>query len=629
MAEARISREAVSLGTERAGSDTALGAGWVLRWDTASEPRPRVFRGRTGAGVAGLWRDGRGDFAVVDGYLLDTPRGATSDAARVAALNKAHGDAVADVLRGGHAAAIWDEARRRLVILRDALGLAPCFYARRGRVLLIATSIDALLARSEVERGVDRTVLAEYLQDDLGGQAPEETFHAGVRRLPPAHRLVADGDGRIEIARYWDPVPSGFAWADDAEAATFDPLLERAVRRCVAAGGDSLALSGGFDSVSVAVLAARSRGDAAPLHAVSLRFANTPCDESDTQSAVARTLGMPQHLTSLEDALGGEDVVTAALRLSAASPSPVLSPWQAAYTGLLRPASALGLSRLLMGTGGDDLLNVDPSYAADRLAARDWPALWRFCRACQRTSPWPAARVARGVLWHHALAPELARFGGRVIGRVSPPALDWVRARRRERALPAWAMPRDAELAMRLARRRARPSRPTDETAYVAVLRRVTQAPLVLIERDQSHAWARDLGFTFLFPYFDRDLVALSLRLRPEALLAGGRHKAPLRRLVATQLPDVRMPVRKVDFTPAVHAVLRPALARTWRRDGGPEMLAGQRLVDADRLNRFVDDYVEGRHARWLAAWVALSTEAWLRARADQTFTTGEEEAAA
>ena len=58
-------------------------------------------------------------------------------------------------------------------------------------------------------------------------------------------------------------------------------------------------------------------------------------------------------------------------------------------------------------------------------------------------------------------------------------------------------------------------------------------------------------------------------------------------------------------------------------------MLARHRLVDADRLNRFVDDYVKGRHARWLAAWVALSTEAWLRARADQTFTTAGEEAAA
>ena len=111
------------------------------------------------------------------------------------------------------------------------------------------------------------------------------------------------------------------------------------------------------------------------------------CDEGPAQVEVARALGMPQLLRTLDETLDGQSIVGAALRLSAASPSPVLSPWQSVYTGLFHSASRLGLGRLLMGTGGDDLLNVDGTYAADRLAALDLAALWRFCRACQRTSP--------------------------------------------------------------------------------------------------------------------------------------------------------------------------------------------------------------------------------------------------
>ena len=114
-------------------------------------------------------------------------------------------------------------------------------------------------------------------------------------------------------------------------------------------------------------------------------------------AAVARALGMPQHMQTLDEALRGANPAAAALDFSAASPSPVLSPWQSAYSGLLSSASRLGLSRLLMGTGGDDLLNVDPSYAGDRLAALDLAGLWRFLRACQATSPFSAARAVRAM----------------------------------------------------------------------------------------------------------------------------------------------------------------------------------------------------------------------------------------
>ncbi len=285
-----------------------------------------------------------------------------------------------------------------------------------------------------------------------------------------------------------------------------------------------------------------------------------------------------------------------------------------------------------MGTGGDDLLNVDGSYAADRLAALDLAALWRFCRACQRTSPFRASRIARGVFWDHAALPELLRLGARVLRRVSPALLDRMRSRRHLRASPPWALPSNRDLAMLLEERRrsaATVELAPGERSYVAAIRRLAQAPLLLIERDQSYAWARSLGFTFLFPYFDRDLVDLSLRIQPDELIAGGRHKAPLRRLIATRLPSVTMHAKKVDFTRALHDMLRPAGRRSWRTSDGPVMLAELGLVDVGRLDRFLEDYFDGRNSSWLGVWLVLSTEAWLRARSGVSFTSDDQEAAA
>ena len=130
--------------------------------------------------------------------------------------------------------------------------------------------------------------------------------------------------------------------------------------------------------------------------------------------------------------------------------------------------------------------------------------------------------------------------------------------------------------------------------SYVATIRTLAQAPLLLIERDQSYAWARSLGFTFLYPYFDRDLVDLSLRIPPDELISGGRHKAPLRRLVAARLPSVAMHAKKVDFIQALHDMLRPAGRSAWRSCGGPVMLAELGLVDVGRLDR-----LHGRLLRW------------------------------
>ncbi len=58
-------------------------------------------------------------------------------------------------------------------------------------------------------------------------------------------------------------------------------------------------------------------------------------------------------------------------------------------------------------------------------------------------------------------------------------------------------------------------------------------------------------------------------------------------------------------------------------------MLAELGLVDVGRLDRFLEDYFDGRNASWLGAWLVLSTEAWLRARSDVSFTSDDQEAAA
>jgi asparagine synthase (glutamine-hydrolysing) len=598
-----------------------LTGSWVLRWDTLQEEGPRVRSlGADESSPAVFFEAESGTRVIFDGYLFDrTDLGAgpaDSDASLVASAYERWGDQVLDRLRGGFALAIWDPQQRRLLVGRDAMGLHPCFYWWNDRLFLMSSSLDAILAQPEVDRRFNRVILAEYVQNTFTSHQREETFYESVRRLPPAHALQLKGKN-LAVSRYWDPVPPGFAWASEAELSRFQPLLERAVGRCLSVGADCLALSGGFDSVSIAILAAEQLRGNPPLHAVSLRFLNPLCDESTTQTEVARALGMPQLIRTIEETLDGADPVGAALAESIASPSPIVGLFQAMYSGLLRSAAALGLRRMLMGIGGDELFNVGFSYGADRLAALDLRGLWRFYRTWQRTSTCSALQVARAVLWHGAARAEIGRLVKATLPRIFPRAEEWVH-RLGRLAVQPWISRGDGDLVASLQHRRWNP-RPIKlapaERSYVRSLRYFLEAPLLLLEMDQTFAWARKLGFTLLYPYFDRDLAELVLRMHPEHLIASGRAKTPLRQMVAERLPSVPMRATKVDFAQMAHEVLRPGGRTAWRILGGPIMLAELGIVDPDRVSRMLEDYFHGRNQHMWQSWIILSAEMWLQAR--------------
>lgn len=590
---------------------------WLLRWDTAWEPRPSLLRApdvsRFGPGATG--------FVAFQGYLFD--RGELSagqsspDAGLVASAHERWQNALFDKLRGGFALAIWDEERRCLVVGRDAMGLIPCFYWWNERVLLVSPSLDAILGQPDVDARFNRVLVAEYLQNIRGFQQVHETFYEDIRRLPPAHALSVS-DAALSLTRYWDPVPPGFAWATESEVSRFTEVLGTAVDRSLSAGADSLALSGGFDSVSLAVVAAERRGRRSPLHAVSLRFTDPSCDEGPRQMQVAQALGMPQVMRSLDECLDEDSFVGELRALSRVSPCPVMSAWQPMYVRLLRSAADLGLGHLMTGTGGDEMYYVNMGYAADCLRALDVRGLWRFCRACQATWPGAPARVARHVLWDGAITGELRRHARTLLGRVSPRARDWALARRLRRARPPWLAPADEDLLARLERRPLEvPPVETapGEGAYVRAMRRLPQSPTFSMELEQSHAWAAQAGFRLLFPYFDRDLVELSLRMPPAHLVAGGRAKAPLRRLLTERLPSVAMPARKVLFGQLFDRLFRLHGRRAWTALGGPLVLGDLGIVDPSRVSALMEDYFNGVAPSSLEAWLVLSMELWLQAR--------------
>ncbi|MCB1034124.1 MAG: asparagine synthetase B, partial [Acidobacteria bacterium] len=138
------------------------------------------------------------------------------------------GVACVERFHGMFAFAIWDEARGRLFAARDRLGIKPLYYRLLPDGLAFASEIQPLLELGRPE--LDRSALADYLT--YGYVPAPRTAFQGILRLPPAHTLTLEADGRARLRRYWTlrvapkqpavATPAGFHEAAEAVRAGLD-----------------------------------------------------------------------------------------------------------------------------------------------------------------------------------------------------------------------------------------------------------------------------------------------------------------------------------------------------------------------------------------------------------------------
>ena len=278
-----------------------------------------------------------------------------SDTEVIVHLYDRYGDRFVEHLNGQFAIALWDGARRRLVLARDRLGIRPLYWTKARGALWFASEMKALFAAvPERARLSTRGLLQAF---SYWAPLDPDTAWEDVQSLPPGHVLAVEADGREVLTRYWDwsfPVaadarPARCGDVDQAVGELRERLVDAIRLQLRADVPVGAYLSGGLDSSGIVALV---RGfTSAPVRTFSVAFDQPEFDESEHQMVMVRHLGT-EHSTLR---ISPRDIGEAFPRMVAHAETPVLRTAAVPLMLLADSVRAHGYTVVLTGEGADEV----------------------------------------------------------------------------------------------------------------------------------------------------------------------------------------------------------------------------------------------------------------------------------
>ena len=513
---------------------------------------------------------------------------------------------------GMFAMALWDDAERALILIRDRFGKKPLYYGWKGGQLIFGSELKALKQHPAFDSRIDDDAFAAYLRN---GWVPGPlSIYAGLAKLPAGTYLrIAAKEPKRDHApvKYWDfrqLISKGraepFRGSEEEALDRLDKLLGDAVSsRLVADVPVGAFLSGGIDSSIVVAIAQARTG--VPCRTFSVGFEDVGFDESLQAARTAKALG----------------TVHTPLRVTAVEGSQIVPDLPAVFDEPFADASSIPMllvSKLarrsvtvaLSGDGGDEMFGGYNRHLVGRHVPLALKAIPRPVRAlvAKAFSAVPA-RTLDGIAAVSSRLTRSSRSGDRLEKLVRALPVD-TPAEFYDVLLSGWdQIPHAvAKSARHLPAADAfwDPALSVPEN-YMALdtTRYLTDDVLVKVDRATM---ANSLEARA--PFLDRAVAGFAWSLPLELRIRDGQGKWLVRRLLERYLPRNGAPAAKQGFTVPLHRWLRGPM-----RDWVEGLLAPERLsregFEVAAVRSKWDQHLRGERNWQQQLWIILSYLAW------------------
>ena len=495
-----------------------------------------------------------------------------------------------DRIDGDFALALWNKTEHRVWLGRDIMGVRPLAYTYRpGRWFAFASLPKGLHRTGLASRRPDTEALAlMFLQTYHSGG---DSGFAEIRYLRSGHSLTIGPDGNPPREhRAWRPDPALVgSWRLGPRAAAEE--LRRLVTEAVAArvpasGAVASELSGGLDSSSITVLAARTaRAHGGRVLALSIIDRDHPeLPVVDDRHLIEAVLRQEPDLAWFTPSLGDETDGPFDEDLHTMERSGSVFRMHTALR-------AIGADLILSGVGGDEGASYNGAGLYFELLRRGrWRHLWHELPARARTDGQSLIRAILSRLILPMIPWPLLNLLHRMAGRP-------VRGSRRLRYLRT-------NIHSAIERRRWPPTL----TDHRPASRIATFADHHFAGRCTQHALlGAHTGIAYSFPLLDRRVIEFALSLPLDHFLADGYARQPFRRAMKGILPE-EIRTWRYKYTPMIGGI--PAMAAAKQKHiAEAEALrhdeAANAVFDMDAIVRDLAEIPEGSDAMALAHTIA------------------------
>ncbi|HXK02901.1 MAG TPA: asparagine synthase (glutamine-hydrolyzing) [Verrucomicrobiae bacterium] len=500
-------------------------------------------------------------------------------------------------MRGMFAVALWVERERRLVLVRDRMGIKPLYYHRRGDDVYFGSELKAILEHEDVPRQLDLSALEDYLSVNyVPGQ---QTLIEGIRKVPPGH-LLEWHQGRMWLERWWKaPAPGGRRISLEDAKSELDGLLRDSVREHLVADVPlGVWSSGGIDSSTVLHYAATESRDR--LKTFSVSFHGRSFDESRYFREVAQIYGTDHHEFDLNPDVELQSAIEDFAYYSdePSADAGALPVWY------LSRMSRRHVTVALSGEGADELFGGYLTYVADRLA-RPF-----------RMVPKGVRRAARGALERYIpVSDEKISLEYKLKRWIEGSLLDpdeahffWNGTFSREQRQQIWPGSNGGGL-RRLVRELGIP-RCGVLDRYLAVDQNYYLADDILYKTDRM-SMAHSLEVRP--PFLDHRIVEFAAGLPERLKIRGMKQKFLLKELMRGKLPESVLSRKKTGFDIPTHDWFRGVLRGMLMETLTPKAIAATGIFDVGGIQGLIRDHMERRVNIGYHLWGLLTLFLWMK----------------
>ncbi|TDD95223.1 asparagine synthase (glutamine-hydrolyzing) [Flavobacterium cellulosilyticum] len=279
-----------------------------------------------------------------------------SDTEVLLQLYELYGLKMLNRLHGMFAFAIWDKMERKLITVRDRMGVKPLYYTFKNETFYFASEQKALFTV-----GIPLKLANDGLEEFIFNRfvSGENTLYENVKKVLPGHVMTIHESGKITNEKWWDlkseiqnhpKIQKPIEWFRN----TFDDSLKLRMVSDVPVG---VLLSGGLDSASI--LASLNQQNFKDIQTYNIGFKEKEHNESHLAKLIADKFNYGFHTMQLED----NNLFEKLLSATYFQDEPIMhlsEPHILALSQMAKPAVKV----LLSGEGADELMGGYVRYKA-------------------------------------------------------------------------------------------------------------------------------------------------------------------------------------------------------------------------------------------------------------------------